>query len=295
MEKIKICQGFKAKNLINGEQKNEKFNKSQNLSELNTPTFDEFLSPKIKEKEFFTTQATTFKKNDCKVFIELKKHKEIEVLDSRNQTNLEISPLKNRSETVKSYSFLQKNQKFTEKLKKIFSNSKLTKFLFQPKNPIVFLQRYEILHLYYKSERSIHKYYVFLLLMRQSCLSVLAVVFCYHPFIQIISINVVNLSFVGYSIFSKPFTNFYVFLVCVIDELITEIAFISAFVIALYDYLEIEDYESRMNLGWAIVMVNLILLYWVLGTGLLRPLVFAIIEFRKKRNELRKIHCTSNK
>jgi len=302
LEKINVCQCLKTKNLLNEtadkieiEQNGEKYNESQNLSVLNSPP-TEFNSPKMKDKGFLPTQATIFKKNDYKISSELGKHKNFEALDSRNQSNLENFPLKNTSEkNVKSFSVIQNNLKFLEKLKKIFSTSFLVKFLFQPKNPIVFLRRYEILHLEYKSQRSIHKYYAFFLLMRQSFLSIAAVVLHFYPLIQIISINVLNLIFVGYSIFSKPFMHSYCFIVCAVDELITEVAFFSAFLIALYDYLEIEEYESRIDLGWAIILANLILLYWVLSTGLLKPIVFAMIEFRKKRNELKKIHCISNK
>ena len=49
----------------------------------------------------------------------------------------------------------------------------------------------------------------------------------------------------------------------------------AAFVLALYDYLgHHTNVEERMNIGWVIVITNLILMYWLLLINIRRMLIF---------------------
>ena len=96
--------------------------------------------------------------------------------------------------------------------------------------------------------------------------------------------------FVGYTLFSNPFNSLYTYGVCVVNELITEAALFSAMMLGFQDYMNNDDYEPRMNYGWVIIMASLVLFYWVLATGVLKPVFYAIYEFWKKRKEMRKVH-----
>ena len=169
----------------------------------------------------------------------------------------------------------------------------LISFLYQPKNPNVYLQRYDLLHLDYKSTKSIQKYYEFFYYFRQCWLSVLAVILHRFPFCQIITLNVFNIIFILFTIFSRPFTTMYSYITCLVNELITESAFLASLLLGFYDFFNETDYQKRMKCGWLIVYANMFLLYWVIFTGVLRPIVFWIYEKQKQRN-LVKIHSDSS-
>jgi len=310
IKKIRVCQQFKLdkikgiplENNSNPREKSisstVKTNKSQ-IFPSDSPSL--LMSPNIKDKDFLNTVTTTpktfhkdtlyNKENDGKIYgktfgtLHFADHEE-------DQTSLEISSTSNfkNSETNNIH------EKFMDKIKRCFvafSLKNIKKYLFEPKDPQVYLRRYEILHLEYKFDGPMHKYYAFLYYARQGLLSIIAVMLNQYPLIQIITLNVLNLSFVFYTIFARPFTHIYSMVVCSINELITETAMFSALIIGIFDHIGNDDVQQRMLLGWIIIFANLILLYWVMATGIFRPIAFGIYHAWQKRNRLNKIHNLS--
>lgn len=157
----------------------------------------------------------------------------------------------------------EKNKSFCSKLSGIIH--KIHKFFFVPKDPSVYLQRYKALHLEYNSYL---KYYPFFYYLRQISVSFLVVLLWKYPLLSIVSINIVNLIFLLYTIFGNPFVSKFYYFVSIINELITITAFLAAMLIAIFDAINEKDYEKRLILGWLIVYANNILLFWVIFTGI---------------------------
>ena len=280
-----------------------KINKSQ-IFPSDSPSL--LMSPNIKDKNFLNTATTTPKTfhkeslynkvNDGKIYgrtfgtLHFADHEE-------DQMSMEISSTsKTSNDSIKNSETNNIHEKFIDKIKRCFgafSLKNIKKFLFKPKDPQIYLRRYEILHLEYKFHGAMHKYYAFLYYARQGLLSIMAVMLYQYPLIQIITLNVLNISFVFYTIFARPFTTIYSLVVCSINELITETAMFSALIIGIFDHIGNDDYQQRMLLGWIIIFANLILLYWVMATGIFRPIAFGIYHAWQKRNNLNKIHNLS--
>ena len=49
--------------------------------------------------------------------------------------------------------------------------------------------------------------------------------------------------------------------------------------LSVYDFTDDTDYIKRSKCGWVIIFANISLLYWVLVTGILRPIVFAVYHY----------------
>jgi len=279
-KKIQVCQKFKEQNSMKIEKNNELIiqqnKKTQSFStflESNQPSPSKMSSP---------LEPKNFKKKNLQIDIPNEnKQKTYDVLSSNDQSCIEVSDQIKLNEDKKGH--------MTQKLKRIFSILFLTKFLFEPKNEMIYLRRYELLHKDFKFQGVFKKYYVFFFYMRQSTLSILAVLFYNYPLFQIIIINVVNLVFVIYSILSRPFTSYYCAMVYIISELIIEIALFSGMMLAICDFNNDEDYRKRMQYGWTIILANMILMYWVVGTGFFKPILYAMHEFWKKKKRLNKI------
>ena len=154
----------------------------------------------------------------------------------------------------------------------------ISNFLFHPKNSVIYLHRYKIFHLDFKSKLRIHRYYPFINYFCQCLLSILTVTLYAHPLFQI------------YGFFSRPFTTYYSLIVSLVNEMIIQTAFFSLMILAIFDFLKNYDVSKRMDLGLVIIFSNLILLYWVIGTGILRPVFFWIYEDCRKRRGLNKVH-----
>lgn len=174
------------------------------------------------------------------------------------------------------------------------NNNFLWRFLFQPKENEVYLQRYNFLHRNYKPINLLSQYYGFLYYSRQISLGIIAALMHDYPFEQVILMITVNISFFIYTIFSTPFTSGYSYVVSVVNELITVTTFFNALLIALYDYEKNSDFNTRMNFGWIIIMGKLVLLYWILGTGFGKPIYLGVVSVCKKRKSRSQIHAFSD-
>lgn len=181
------------------------------------------------------------------------------------------------------------NKKSNEKtLKKYLLQ--LKNYLFHPKNKEVFLKRYEVLHLEYQSISIFSKYYPFIYYIRQCLISLFVVIFIDYPFFVIFSINLLNIGFIIYTIISRPFTTVYSYIVSIVNELITESALFSGLMIAIYDKIGLYNSEERLKMGWVILFANTCLLYWIIFTGITRPIFQAIYLYYRKKKDLNKVH-----
>lgn len=286
--KIKVCQNFKQSLLQSNEpskfeeNSKEEFDSANNRS--SNTVFPDSATRFGMEKngglsKTGSLEAKSYKKTNLQLNLDLNY--------SQDHTMLEMNmPSQQESSSP------EKSKNIENKIcKKIFESfKKIGRFLFSPKNKEVFLRRYEVLHLEYKSAKSIHKYYAFAYYLRQCLLSVVVVYGCTKPLLVAITINVINLTFVLYTIIANPFCTYYSYIVSVINELITEAALFSGLMIAILDWQQDFSIEKRMNCGWVIIFANTILLYWVIFTGITKPIFYAIYEFYKRKKEINQVH-----
>lgn len=272
-EKIRVFQRIKnaEKNQINQDNKKEDESKR---AIVKTPQISMINSP----NELVSSNSLKIEKISPTIFFKdiLEEDKIKEISSHKNQGFI-----------------FDKTEKLNlfEKMKNLLKRNFLFNFLFNPKEPAVYLKRYEMLHIDYISNKRVNQYYIIMFYLRQCFISLLAVLLYSNPLAQITLINIINVSFIIYTIISKPFVSFYSFIVCIIEELIVEIAFFAAFILCVFDFQNNEDIEKRMFCGWVIIFANLVLLYWVVITATLRPVIMAIHNFWKKKKDLRKVHA----
>ena len=199
--KIKLCHKFKEALLINNNdliQSNSlevsSFNaKTNRITPINSilessndyqsPGF--LTSPKDIEKKSSSPKILT------KINIGPSDHENNKTYKSLSTTN----PPSSNSEVNEIELQSKPKNKFIEKIKKLLSFYSIKKYLFQPKNTNVYLLRYELLHLDYKSKKNFHIHYLLIYCLRQCCLSILTVILFKYPLTQIIFINLINSPF----------------------------------------------------------------------------------------------------
>ena len=248
-EKIKVCKNLKETNEDDLNDKKSQIDASSEFfkkSKIYPLTIESPypFSPPLTNKEVTTTKL-----------------KDIKNLDPEDQTlkNWEFSsPASNDDSTKTTCKIKKKIEKAASKppsLKNYEENicvkiknfpKKIYAFLFFPKNATVFLKRYEILHREYKSNKNIFHFYAFVFYMKQCFMSFIVVVLYESPIKQIIIINLLNLSFIAYTIFSNPFVKRLSFIICLVNEIIVEIAFFAGMIIAFLDFNQEEDINKRM-------------------------------------------------
>ena len=172
---------------------------------------------------------------------------------------------------------------YLRKLRNCFINLNVVQYLYFPKNQEKFLGQYEFLHLDLRSEKIWQRYFVLFDYLRQIILSILAVIFYFSAFSQILLINLLNILFIFYYILAFPFKSKLLFFLSLISEIITECALLSALGLAILDRNADYDEYKRMKLGWVIVSANLALLYWLIILGMAR-IIIVILE---KRNRMK--------
>lgn len=164
-------------------------------------------------------------------------------------------------------------------------NWRIVQYLYFPQNDEVFLRQYEFMHDDLKSESLWQTHYVWFDYLRQTFLSILAVVFHFQPFPQIFLINLVNISYIVFYICLNPYKSKIIFVCCLVSELITESALISSLGLAVLDLNQQIEAEKRLLFGWIIVSANLALLYWLCFAGIVKILLM-IYEKRKRKKIL---------
>lgn len=82
-----------------------------------------------------------------------------------------------------------------------------------------------------------------------------------YPMLQILLLELICLVFFMYLLIFKPFETKGEKYLCYLNEMITNSALISAVFLAWFDKNGYLDTEVRMNLGWTIVFMYIILMY----------------------------------
>lgn len=214
------------------------------------------------------------------------KKKDLEIEENNNKDPQSPTKLTNKiEENTMIFNSDAKNLTNT-----IFQKFSHRNFLFETKSPINYLKRFEFLHLQFKSKSLFSAYYILFFLVRQSLMSIISVILFYYSSIQIAIFNVFDLILIFYLSFVQPFNHIFHFISCLGSEIITELAFASGFVIGVFYFFHYDYYQARNQCGWVILYCNLVLLYWVIATGILDPLITLSMDYLKKRVEFRKAH-----
>lgn len=288
-KKIQLCQQLKAENI----QENSLF--SPEISSMRNQQMEETLNnnsviPSLvntpNRNTLYQTSTKTYKKSALEV--ESLKKSQVFPVQNNDISSFEITSSKSEKNTQ---DIKASHNIFLKKLGKFFSFAWIYSFLYKPRKNTVFLQRYEFLHLDFKADSVVTVYYALIYYLRQCLMSIFTAFLYNYPLAQILVLNAVNLMFLLYTVFSNAFTSKFSYVVCCVNEIIGQIAFSSALVIAFYDYNNNFDYNDRMKLGWTIIWCNLILLYWVLTSGVTKPIFLAIHQKWQKKRALNKIHA----
>ncbi len=163
-------------------------------------------------------------------------------------------------------------------------NFQLIKYLYNPnkKDYDQYLKEYMFLH----EEITIIpyiRYFIMFDYLRQTIICVMIVVIRSSPLAQLVLINLFNIAFILWFVIYKPFLKRYSFFFALINELITETAFIAVLGLAIMDYTENGDIEKRMNLGWVVITVNLALLYWLILNSVANIAIKIYTKIRNRR------------
>lgn len=162
-----------------------------------------------------------------------------------------------------------------------FFNYKIFKMLYSPKNQDQYLKDYAFLHEEIKNT-NYRKYFVFIDVVRQIIIVIAFATLRFKPLIQMIFINVFNMSFIFTMMILQPFKQKLSFFISLVNELITETAFVGVLSLAILDALEDEDIEIRTKCGVIIIIANLCLLYWIIFTSLLGIFLKIFQKIRSK-------------
>lgn len=128
------------------------------------------------------------------------------------------------------------------------------------KNRLFLDKSFFALHKEFKHDSKFQSYYLILDLIRQSFFSFLVVEFYENPFKGLILINIVNLGFLLEYIILRPFKEKMDFFHTLINEICVTVSTICAFIMAYFEKFEIYDLQTKSNLGWAMVIANIIMI-----------------------------------
>ena len=134
-------------------------------------------------------------------------------------------------------------------------------WIYRPKDEREFSFRYSVLVKDLKKHKTIAKFYFFIELIRFLLLSLIVSQFYANPLAQVCLLEVVCLFFLIFLIAIKPFEMKIEMYLCFFNEFMVNLAFISGVCLAWLDKEGILDSGLRMNFGWTIVYIYLILMY----------------------------------
>ena len=91
-------------------------------------------------------------------------------------------------------------------------------------------------------------------------------------------------------LFNNPFESKIIFIINMVSEFICFSALFSVLIIAFLDYQNNDDYELKMNLGWVILFANVVLLYWVMVTGVIKIIYHLIYKYKQYKLKRKSVH-----
>lgn len=119
--------------------------------------------------------------------------------------------------------------------------------------------RYRVLYSEFKQTTKMRSYFIVLSIFRQMIYS-LIICFCFNkPFEGLLLAISLNILFLICLIFVNPFTDIKEYINTLLNELCGISAFIFAFCMQYMDENDIIDEELKINFGWGIVFINILL------------------------------------
>lgn len=160
----------------------------------------------------------------------------------------------------------------------------------------IFFKKFSILFEDFKQQKYSTSFYIFVDILK---LPILSLIICFdsgHPFRQICIINGTNLLMFCYLIYTKPYNSKFVFLQNILNQLCLIFCSSAIFGIGYLDYIQDEDQEKRLLLGWIFFYGNLGLVYLILFVtvcSILMAMAKIISLFWSKRKGVKKNQIAS--
>jgi len=135
-----------------------------------------------------------------------------------------------------------------------------------------------------KKDREIHKYYLIIELIRYILLTVFGILLYGFPLVQILLIFISNMLFFLLTAFSNPFKKRYMFIATIVNEFLINGCFLICLVLTSYDFNGIYiSLDTKMNLGWVFIAVDLFLLYFMFLYNVFRIARGLFEKLKKKK------------
>ena len=172
----------------------------------------------------------------------------------------------------------------------VFAN--IYNLIYTVKNKEAYLKKYLILRRDFRENLGLHRYYFVLDLLRYFSIPLVVVVMYGYPLIQMVLLEFINLLFLMFLIFQKPFKNKINQFFTILNEICINCSYLAAMVLAILDLNENQNINYRINLGWVIVFCYILLLFSLLINScfrLYKSLLNLIRYFCKKNNKIQHI------
>ncbi len=152
--------------------------------------------------------------------------------------------------------------------------------LYKIKDEKVYTIKYAVFKREFKGNSGLQQYYFFIDLVRYFTVPTIIILLYGYLLIQMTMLVIINSLFFFFVLFGKPFklriNNFFSF----INELCINCAFLSVFILSIYDLNEDRNLVSRINLGWLLVFSNIFLLFSLILNSFLRIVRNFLMLFR---------------
>jgi hypothetical protein len=144
---------------------------------------------------------------------------------------------------------------------------------------------YLVLYKDFKQEKPKYAYFMIIDLIRHLLLASILVLMFKHPYVQIILINSLNLFMFIYLLIVRPFSRLKDIIQNTVNEMMVSICTCACTYLAYLDRIGDMNVAKRMNAGWVIHYVNMILMFFF-TTIFFVELLFAMKEILPKAIKL---------
>ena len=158
--------------------------------------------------------------------------------------------------------------------------------IFEVKNWVDYVRRYETLYEDLKQKTFWQRYYKLFYYCKQILISILVPALHKYPLFQMHLIAIIYFGFLIATVIKNPFDSRVIWIINIISEFICFSSICSVLIMAFLDFNENQDYQLKMDLGWVIIYANITLLYWVMFSGTVK--VFWHIYFKYKQYKFSK-------
>ena len=158
--------------------------------------------------------------------------------------------------------------------------------------------KYAVFKKEFKGNFGLQQYYFFIDMVRYFTVPTIIILLYGYPLIQMTMLGMMNLLFLFFVLFGKPFklriNNFF----SIINEFCIICAFLSVFLLSIYDLNEDWNIASRINLGWLLVFSYIFLLFSLILNSFFRIVRNFYLLFRrccpKNKNQIQNFQGNKN-